>query len=294
MRLQFDVPYAVWPALASLAAHAVPGLELVDAAAGTVERLLMTDDGPVPVRVRLAPDRVIVELDDLAVGEGEAGTLVESRVRRWLGLDVDVAEAERHLRVDPVVGPLVAARPGLRVLGTVDGFETAVLTVLGQQVSVAAARTFGGRLVRAFGAPVDRRGLTVFPRASSLAAVPAEDLARAIGLTRARALTVAALARACAAGLALEPAGPAGARDLEADMRTRRELLALPGIGPWTVEYLALRVLRDPDAFPAEDLVLRRSLGVARAAEAAALAQGWAPYRGYGVAHLWAETAYGR
>jgi AraC family transcriptional regulator of adaptative response / DNA-3-methyladenine glycosylase II len=294
VRLQFDVPYAVGPALASLAAHAVPGLELVDAAAGTVERLLMTDDGPVPVRVRLAPDRVIVELDDLAAADGEAGTLVESRVRRWLGLDVDVVEAERHLRVDPVVGPLVAARPGLRVLGTVDGFETAVLTVLGQQVSVAAARTFGGRLVRAFGAPVDRRGLTVFPRASSLAAVPAEDLARAIGLTRARALTVAALARACAAGLALGPAGPAGTRDLEADMRTRRELLALPGIGPWTVEYLALRVLRDPDAFPAEDLVLRRSLGVARAAEAAVLAQGWAPYRGYGVAHLWAETAYGR
>lgn len=294
MRLQFDGPYAVGPALASLAAHAVPDVELVDAAAGTVERLVMTDDGPVPVRVRLAPDRVVVEFDDLAETDAEADALVGSRVRHWLGLDVDVAQVERHLRADPVVGPLVVKRPGLRVLGTVDGFETAVLTVLGQQVSVAAARTFGGRLVRAFGPPVNGRGLAVFPRPASLARVPAEDLARAIGLTRARALTVAALARACADGLALEPAGPADAPDLRADTRTRGELLALPGIGPWTVEYLALRVLRDPDAFPAEDLVLRRGLGVARAAEAAALARGWAPYRGYGVAHLWAETAYGR
>ena len=285
MRLEFTTPYAAGPALASMAAHAVPGMEAVDVAAGTVERLVRTDGDPVPVRVRLAPDLVVVQSDDARV---------EGRVRRWLGLDVDLADVERHLRADPLVGPLVAARPGLRVLGSVDGFETAVLTVLGQQVSVAAARTFGERLVRAFGPPLDSRGLTVFPAPGSLAEVPAQDLARAIGLTGARARTIAALARACADGLRLDPSGAPGPGDPAGTEQTRRALLAVPGIGPWTVEYLALRVLREPDAFPAEDLVLRRALGVARASEGAALARAWIPYRGYAVAHLWAETAYSR
>jgi AraC family transcriptional regulator, regulatory protein of adaptative response / DNA-3-methyladenine glycosylase II len=177
----------------------------------------------------------------------------------------------------------VRLRPGLRILGYADGFEGAVLTVLGQQVSLAAARTFAGRLVEAFGT-AGPGGLRLFPDPDALAAAGPEAVRAAVGLTGARARTVHALAAACADGLRIEPGGD------HAWIRSR--LLALPGIGPWTVEYLAMRALRDPDAFPEGDLALRRALGAGSAQEVRAAGRRWSPLRAYAVFHLWTSHAY--
>jgi 3-methyladenine DNA glycosylase/8-oxoguanine DNA glycosylase len=209
---------------------------------------------------------------------------VTGRIRRWLDLDHDPGPVDAHLAADPVLAPLVAARPGLRVVGSTDGWETAVTTVLGQQVSVSAARTFAGRLVAAYGEPTGA-GAPAFPTPDALAAVDPAVLAPRIGLTGARARTVHALARAVADGLPLDTA--------DADPQAvRAALLALPGIGPWTVEYLALRALGDRDACPSSDLVLRRALGGASARQVDEASQRWRPWRAYAVTHLWTQAAY--
>nr|WP_226921308.1 AlkA N-terminal domain-containing protein [Georgenia subflava] len=273
-------PFAVDAALAALAAHAVPGVEVVDVDAGRSTRTVPGGHGPAVVSVRLGEDRVDAHLD-LAHPDDEPA--VVALVRRWLDLDHDPAAVADVLGDDPVLGPLVAARPGLRVLGHVDGFEAAVSTVLGQQVSLAAARTFTARLVAAFGTPAPG-GLTAFPRPETLAAVDPDQLRVAVRVTGARARTVHALAVACADGLTIEP-------DMD-PAETRHRLLALPGIGPWTADYLALRVLGDRDAFPAGDLVLRRALGGVGAAAARATAERWRPVRAYAVTHLWTAAAY--
>jgi 3-methyladenine DNA glycosylase/8-oxoguanine DNA glycosylase len=206
-------------------------------------------------------------------------------VRGWLGLDADVSRVAEVLGTDPLLGPLVAARPGLRIMGYADGFEGAVCTVLGQQVSLAAARTFAARLVAGFGAAGrDRAGLRLFPGAAELAAAGPDAIRAAVGLTGPRARTVHALAAACADGLRIDAGGDHAA--------IRARLLALPGIGPWTVEYLAMRALRDPDAFPDGDLVLRRALGAGSAKEVRQAAEAWSPLRAYAAFHLWTHQAY--
>ena len=169
------------------------------------------------------------------------------------------------------------------MLGSVDGFETAVLTVLGQQVSLGAARTFGGRFVSAFGAPVQGDFLA-FPDPDMVAAQSTEGIQKAVGLTTARARTVHTLATAAANGLDLSwNADP---------VQFRRELLALKGIGPWTADYLTVRILGDRDAFVPDDLVLKRALGVSTAKEAAALSERWRPWRAYALFHLWTKEAF--
>jgi AraC family transcriptional regulator of adaptative response / DNA-3-methyladenine glycosylase II len=191
------------------------------------------------------------------------------------------------LACDPVpvalaLGPLAARHPGLRVPGTFDGFELAVRAIVGQQVSVRGARTVLGRLVSAFGTPLlpAEGALThLFPVPAALAAAPVAELAR-IGLTGARARAIIALAQAMANGaLVLEP---------EADVdATVARLLGLPGVGAWTAQYVAMRALRWPDAFPAGDLVVRRMLGAPRPAQALEKARQWQPWRAYAVMHLW-------
>lgn len=294
-QLEFTGPYAAASVLAAIVAHAVPGLERADAVRGTLTRLISTSRGPVPTTISIASERV-----DVSVDTADAMALAEvvSVVRRWLDLDAEPARIGSALSVDPLLAPLVRARPGLRVLGSVDGFETAVTTVLGQQVSLAAARTFAGRLVAAYGTPVpDARpsnaaagagagadALHTFPTPARLAAATPDQLQKAIGLTGARSRTVHALAEACASGLHIAPDGD--------HVDTRARLLALPGIGPWTVDYLALRALGDRDACPAGDLVLRRALGVATSAAVLQRAAAWSPLRAYAVFHLWTHAAY--
>jgi AraC family transcriptional regulator of adaptative response / DNA-3-methyladenine glycosylase II len=171
----------------------------------------------------------------------------------------------------------------LRVPGTCDGFELAVRAVIGQQVSVAGARTLLGRLVKAFGTPLDAQsanGLAfLFPSAQALAERTSDEL-RAMGLTTARARTLSGLSQAVARGeIDLSPGA-----DVE---RTREALEAISGIGPWTSSYIAMRALGWPDAFPDSDLVVLRAMGETRAARARARSEAWRPWRAYAVMHLW-------
>jgi AraC family transcriptional regulator of adaptative response / DNA-3-methyladenine glycosylase II len=204
------------------------------------------------------------------------------RLRAVFDLEADPEEISRSLGGDPVLRRGLRRLPGVRVPGAWDGFELAVRAILGQQVSVTAASTLAGRLAAAFGealpadaAPADGGPALLFPTPASLAGA---DL-RAIGLTGARAHAVRSLAEAVAAGrLLLEPSPDPSA--------TVAQLTALPGIGPWTAEYVAMRALREPDAFPATDLGLRRALGVS-SAELARRAERWRPWRGYAAMLLW-------
>ncbi|WP_157155977.1 MULTISPECIES: AlkA N-terminal domain-containing protein [unclassified Diaminobutyricimonas] len=275
-----EIPAAVEvaPLIGALAAHAVPGLEITDRDRRTHTRLIATSGGPALTTIAFGDGHVSVQVE-----RPDAADEVVETVRTWFDLDTDLGAVRDALGADSVVGPLIRARPSLRIPGSVDGFETAVLTVLGQQVSLAAARTLAGRLVAGWGS-LSEAGFSVFPTPAVLAAVDPEELRQRIGLTTARARTLFALAGACAGGLRIDPSG---------DHATiRAELLALPGIGPWTVDYLAVRVLRDRDAYPAGDLVLQRALGVNSARQAVEAAEGWRPWRAYGLFHLWTAAAY--
>jgi AraC family transcriptional regulator of adaptative response / DNA-3-methyladenine glycosylase II len=207
-----------------------------------------------------------------------------SLCRDLADLDADTTVITAALAADPVLAPLLSARPGLRIPGCADGFEMAVRAVLGQQVSVAAARTLANRIVARHGEAYDATGpLThLFPTAARLAEADLDGL----GITGARVRSVRALANAVAdGGLTLN-------RDADR-AAARTALLALPGIGPWTADYLALRALGDPDAFPVGDLVLRQSAArlslPATEKGLAAHAERWRPWRGYAAVHLWAD-----
>jgi AraC family transcriptional regulator of adaptative response / DNA-3-methyladenine glycosylase II len=233
------------------------------------------------LRVRHAPARraLVVEL---------APTLtpvlpdVLARLRHLFDLSARPDVIAAHLAQDPLLADAVARAPGLRVPGAFDGFELAVRAVLGQQVSVAAAATLAGRFAAAFGAPVATPHAALdrlTPTPARVAAASADEVA-ALGVVRARAAAVVALAGEVAAGrLTLD----AGDRPDDAVAR----LCALPGVGPWTAQYVAMRALRWPDAFPKEDLVVRRRLGGATPAAAEARSRAWRPWRAYATLHLW-------
>jgi AraC family transcriptional regulator of adaptative response / DNA-3-methyladenine glycosylase II len=195
-----------------------------------------------------------------------------------LDLDADPTAVDDVLGADPALAALVAAAPGRRVPASPDADELAIRAVLGQQVSVAGARTLTARLLPA-GTPLAEPVGTLthaFPRAAALADV---DLS-AVGLTGARRRTIGALATALAAGdIALDP----GADREEAE----RALLAVPGIGPWTAALVGLRGLADPDVWLPGDLALRKSLAALGSSDADAATR-WRPWRSYAVLHLWA------
>lgn len=282
--------------LVSFGARAVPGVEEVvpDAAppddgptpgaagstsggaAGTVRRLVDLGDGPTPVTLSVTTAAVSATAH---APSAATGALLD----RWLGLGDDLAGAHAHLGRDPRLVPLLRSRPHLRVLGHPDGFEAAVQAVLTQQVTLAAGRTCGGRLAAAYGAP-GPDGLLAYPAPEALAAVDPVALQAVLRVPHARARAVHALAAACADGLVLAPGGDVA--------HVRARLLALPGIGPWTVEVVALRALGDRDAFPAGDLVLRRALDLPDPRTVAAVAQPWSPCRALAATHLWAAAGY--
>lgn len=279
LRLAYRPPYD-WTAIQDFfARRALPGVERVSRESYTRTVSVHGDSGWIEVKPAADADAL-----DLSVhGLGATALLAAAfRIRQVFDLAADPVDVRRTLGDDPLLKPLLRRRPGLRVPGAWDPFELAVRAVLGQQVSVAAARTLAARLVAAHGRPLPApaQGLThLFPDATTLATA---DLT-GIGLTRARALAVNALAEAVADGrVVLEDA--AGADEL------RESLTRLPGIGPWTAEYVAMRALSEPDAFPAEDLVLRRMAGSRRPLTAKMLlarAERWRPWRAYAVLHLW-------
>ena len=283
MRLAVRAPYDGRALHAFLAVRAVPGVEV--AGPGWYARTLALPHGAGTVRLEL-PDveepgltafaTATFVLDDL-----RDTAAASERVRRLLDADCDPVAVAEAFAGDPVIGPLVRTRPGLRVPGHVDGHEVAVRAVLGQQVSVAGARTVAGRLVARHGREVSTTidGLThLFPDAATLATLDPEDLP----MPRARGRALVGLCAALAGGdLALDR-GPD--RD-----DVRRALLALPGIGPWTADYIALRALGHPDVFLPTDIGIRDALArLGRdPASAAALAESWSPWRSYAQLHLW-------
>jgi AraC family transcriptional regulator of adaptative response / DNA-3-methyladenine glycosylase II len=207
-----------------------------------------------------------------------------TRLRRLLDLDADPAVVREHLSRDPLLARLIERRPGVRVPGAMEGFDAALRAVLGQQVSVRAASTLSGRLAALLGdaLPPELANESVMrlPVTAAALAQAAETSVAGIGLPRARARTAIALARAVAdRNVDLAPGAEI--------TRTRSALLEIPGIGEWTTEYILLRAVRWPDAFPAGDLGLRKAAGGISAAALRRRAEPWRPWRAYAAAHLW-------
>ena len=217
---------------------------------------------------------------------------IVSRVRRVFDLSADPRAIGEHLSTDPLLAALIARRPGLRVPGAWDGFEVAIRAVLGQQITVVAARKLAAKLVATCGDPLassgDDRLTHTFPSPAKLAA---SDM-RQLGMPSARALALASVSTAAA----VDPRLFSPSETLE-DAIAR--LRSLRGIGEWTAQYIAMRALREPDAFPAADIGLMRALaqpGGARPNVAAVLARAepWRPWRAYAAQHLWTAEATGK
>ncbi|MGY1747015.1 AlkA N-terminal domain-containing protein [Blastococcus sp. SYSU D00695] len=275
VRLAARPPFDAAEVLLFLGAHAVPGLEEWDGT--TFSRVLDLPHGPAVVHLSPAGGCAVTARLRLAQLRDLAAAV--ARCRRLLDLDADPVAVDGVLGADPALAPLVAAAPGRRVPASPDAAECAVRAVLGQQVSVAGARTLTARLLTAAGTPLPEPCGTLthaFPRPGALAGA---DLS-AVGLTGTRRRTVTALATALADGtVAL---GPGADREEAA-----RSLLAVPGIGPWTAALVGLRGLADPDVWLPGDLALRRSLAALGSSDAEAAAR-WRPWRSYAVLHLWA------
>jgi AraC family transcriptional regulator of adaptative response / DNA-3-methyladenine glycosylase II len=282
VRLAARTPFAGDTVLEFLAPRAVDAVEHVDMESATYVRSLALPHGTGLLRLTPHPGGVVgtFRLDDL-----RDLTAAVARTRRLFDLDADPVAVDAALRRDPLLRPLVRRRPGLRVPGHPDAFELLARAVVGQQVSVAGARTILGRLVAEHGKPLDAPDSSVthrFPDAATIAAVEPVDLP----MPRSRGAALVGVATAIAESRVVVDPGA----DRE---QLRAELLALPGIGPWTVEYVMMRAVGDPDAFLAGDLGVRRALeargldGRPRAATERATA--WSPWRAYANAHLWAS-----
>jgi AraC family transcriptional regulator of adaptative response / DNA-3-methyladenine glycosylase II len=282
LRVGARAPYDGRSVLDFLAPRAIPGVERVEGDVYTrsirlggrvaIARVDVTS-GEASARGRARPGLAIA-LRGLAVTE-----LFEAveRFSALFDVDADAHAIAAHLGRDPRLAPSVAARPGQRVPGAWDAFEIAVRAVLGQQVTVAHATALSGKLVAMFGARLDAPadGVThLFPEAAALADAPIER----IGMPAARAETIRAVARVAAEG-ALDVSLEGGA------------LERLRGVGPWTAAYVAMRADKDPDAFPASDLALRKAVGgapgKASAADVERAAEAWRPFRAYAAMHLW-------
>ena len=284
LTLAYRPPLAWKALLAFLAGRATPGAERVSS--GSWSRTVRLGGRTGVIRVRL-PDRdSALANHDVVMLEADASlapTLMAvcARVKHLFDLVAEPDAIERHL-TRAGFGPIPASSRGLRVPGAWDGFELAVRAILGQQVSVAGASTLMGRLAMEFGErfPSPEEGLThLTPSAERLADAGARAI-RSIGLPAARAETIHELSRRVANGeLTLDP---------EADVRVLMpRLIGIRGIGPWTAEYIVMRALHWPDAFPASDLVLRRAAGNLTTSQLTRRAESWRPWRSYAAMHLW-------
>lgn len=284
LRLPYREPYDFAQLLAFYARRTIPGVEVVDDSG--YRRSFVHDGAPgwfsvAPVRGARALALRVQHADSRVLG-----TLV-ARVRRMFDVDADPRALAAVFRRSEVLAPLLRRWPGQRLPGAWDGFELAVRAVLGQQVSVAAARTLASRVATSYGTPYAEGadvGLgALFPAPQALIDAPLERQ----GITRARAATIRGLAQAVVEGrLAFRTEQPLA--------EFERDLVALPGIGPWTAHYTAMRALAQPDAFPAADLILRRAAGRGRTLstrELEATSEAWRPWRAYAVMLLWRSSS---
>ncbi len=283
LQLGYRPPHDFSGLLAFLRRREISGVERIDDSC--YRRVLPGRARSGWLAVRALPGRHALEVR-LALPDPERLPSILRRLRRLFDLDADPLAIDAVLDADPLLRGLGQRFPGQRLPGAFDGFEAMVRAVLGQQVSVAAASTLMNRVVERFGEPLP--AAEGFCRRFPTPAAIAEGDFEGIGLTGARVACLRGLARAVAQGvLADEP----GRVDPAA---WRRTALALPGIGPWTADYMAMRVLHDPDAFPAGDLVLRQQLGdgsVLSERACAARAEPWRPWRAYALMRLWRKAA---
>ena len=272
-RLGYRPPFHWQALLAFLASRSIVGVEQIDSSSYC--RTVEIQGRKGWIRVTNDAQHSFLEVEHSSSLFPVTQALLE-RVRQLFDLNAEPA------RIATVLGDLAAANPGLRVPGAFNQFEMAVRAIIGQQVSVRGASTLAGRLAVVFGEPVETplpQLKRLSPRAADLAAASVETLQK-IGLTRARATTIQNLAEAVASGR-IDLGG------LVSSAARRERLLTVPGIGPWTVDYLEMRAFRQPDAFPAGDLALRKALGVTTSDAALETAERWRPWRAYAVVHLW-------
>jgi len=272
LALPYRAPFEFESILRYLAPRAIPNVESVNDRAW--RRTFEIDSLPGTIEVRPSDGQLVAKIDHASP---TALLAIVERLRNVFDLGADPIAIASQLRRDPELAARLRRARGLRVPGAFDGFELAVRAILGQQVTVAGATRLCGRLVEAYGKRFrDEAPTHLFPSPDRLTKI---DAAR-IGIPGARAAAIATLARAVVDGrVCLD-----GSRDLD---ETRRAMLALPGIGPWTVEYVAMRALRDPDAFPAGDLGLRRALGGIDARALEKRAECFRPFRAYAAMLLW-------
>lgn len=286
LKLRYRAPYDWYAMLGFLAARAITGMELVET--GTYARVIDLDGAIGAVRVSQAQgeDALIAQVRFPKLSS--LPTII-ARLRRVFDLSADPQAINAHLSQDPALAPLIAARPGLRAPGGWDGFELAVRAILGQQVTVGAAIALAGKLVAAYGEPAplsatgDARLTHAFPRPERLAKT---EITLGMPGARVKALT------GLAAAVAEDPNILGIGRSLDEAVA---RLKALPGVGEWTAQYIALRGMREPDAFPAADVGLMRALADEdgkrpNAAELLERAEAWRPWRAYAAQHLWAAS----
>jgi AraC family transcriptional regulator of adaptative response / DNA-3-methyladenine glycosylase II len=281
VRLAYRAPLGAETLFRFLATRAVPGVEEGDAS--HYRRAMALPHGAATATVQAPEPGQRYVLATLVLEDLRDLTTAVKRLRQLFDLDADPEAVAEVLGTDPFLATAVEARPGLRVPGAVDGDELAVRAVLGQQVSVAGARALAGRLAAAYGRPLAQPDGTVirsFPTAAALAGARPADLP----MPASRARCLVRLAEALAGGEV--DLGPGADRETAC-----ARLLALPGLGPWTVAYIRMRALGDPDAFPAADLGLRRALErqgrSGEPAAALALSERWRPFRAYALQYLW-------
>lgn len=287
VRLGYRPPYDWESILAFLSARAIPGIERVRG--GRYERTIEIG-GEHGIMMVQPADRNCLKATIRFPGLKHLPAII-ARVRRVFDLAADPVTIGSHLSHDPVLAPLVSARPGLRVPGAWDGFELAVRAILGQQITVPAATRLAGSLVLACGdaiadpAAADQGLTNVFPTPRQLAVA---DLG-AVGMPSARRTALVSLAAAVAA----DPLIFGPRRSLEEAVA---QLRSLAGVGEWTAQYIAMRALREPDAFPAADIGLMRAMGVGEARPSPTglltLAEQWRLWRAYAALHLWASEAH--
>jgi AraC family transcriptional regulator, regulatory protein of adaptative response / DNA-3-methyladenine glycosylase II len=287
LRLGYRPPFD-WPALIDfLAARATPGVERVDASGyrrtisfdgqiGTIAVSPVTSDDALMLEVRFPDPRAL-----LAIVE---------RVRRMFDLGADPLVISEHLQGDPLLARLFAKHPGIRVPGAWDSFELAIRAILGQQISVRAATTIAGRVASMFGSGIsgDARE-RLFPTPAQLSRAPLERA----GIVPARAEAIRSLACHVASGTIVLNGGCHWAGVDSVSLGNAETVLGrLPGIGPWTAQYIAMRALGEPDAFPSGDLVLRRMTGARTAGELEKRSETWRPWRAYAVMLLWQRATH--
>jgi AraC family transcriptional regulator of adaptative response / DNA-3-methyladenine glycosylase II len=274
-RLHFRPPYHWEGMLTFLAARATPGVEVVENGSYRRSISLNGRDGYFEVSLDEGRPALIVRIE---FGDPHSLIFIVERIRAMFDLTADWSAIVQYLRTDPALAERVESDPGIRVPGSWNGFELATRAILGQQITVKGATALAGRLVSSFGKPFSAaNGLThLFPGPEVLA----EAKLSSIGLPGARAETIGALARAvCDGKIRFE-----GIADSDTFL-TR--LCEVPGIGKWTAQYVAMRALGEPDAFPSSDLGLLRAMGLETARELEHRAEAWRPWRAYAAMYLW-------